>query len=336
MLTHTENRFFRFVVVAGVNIAVVFGMLLLLEVCVRVFCPDIKPLGTSRDLALDGRFGNSPGLRPLTTGTCDGTQVAVDALGFWKYSTETRGDVDSWLFLGDSVTMGIGIEPDSTFSGRIAAVLRQSRILNPSWIGYSSADYVAVVSALLLRNAIPELKSGIHHVTIFWTLNDVYSNYDIGLLPGAQVREFGAGFYTFIKKHYRTYEWLKNMFFDRPKEYFEFDRKFYHQGDPHFTAAVADLDSIRKICAATGTRLEVVLMPYEYQLRSKNMSLLEPQKVLSHALDSLDIRHYDATPTLAAPGQDIRLLFRYGDGIHFSSRGHEVMSKYIREMLIDR
>ncbi len=336
MTAHTNMRFFRILLVIGVNIAVVSGMLLLLEICVRIFCPEIRPLGTSRELAIDERFGHSPGLRPMMTGFCDGVEVTVDAVGFWKYSTEPRGDVDAWLLLGDSVTMGIGIEPDSTFSGRIAADCRRSRILNPSWIGYSSADYVAVVSALLLSNAVPEVQSRIHHVTIFWTLNDVYSNRDIGLQPGAQIREFGSTIYLFLKEHYRTYEWLKNVFFDRPKEYFEFDNAFYHEGDPRLSAALSDLDSLRKICEIARARLDVVLMPYEYQLRSKDKSVLAPQSILSHELDSLGIRYHDATPALAASVQNSKLLFRYGDGIHFSSRGHEVMSKYLRAILLDR
>ncbi len=304
-------------------------VLLLLEAYVRIFYPEIKTVGTSRELVIDNRFGVTPGLRPLSAGLCDGVLFSVDALGFWKYSGNARTEQPGWLLLGDSVTMGIGVDPDSTFSGRVAAMTSNVRILNPSWLGYSSSDYVAVATALLRNENLSPRKPTIQHLTLFWTLNDVYSNFNIALSPGTEVREYGSFFYLALKRYFRAYEWLKTCFYDRSRDYFEFDKTFYHTGDPRFVRALSDLDSLKRLCNAKGVQFDVVLMPYEYQLRQRESSSFAPQALLASALDSMRVQHFDSTPMLVDAAQNSKALYQFGDGIHFSKRGHELIARYI-------
>jgi len=327
-----KHKAFRLASLVVFNMGTTLVILFLLEVYVRLAHPDIQSAGIARNLVIDPGYGSSARLRPGATGRSDGVLFTVDDLGFWQYSAKLDTALSDWLLLGDSVTMGIGVDPDSTFAGKLARVCSRFRILNPSWVGYSSADYIAVASAFLHDKTFPGLTAKIQHVTVCWTLNDVYSSCTVGLPPGTTVRNYGSTFLVWLKQHYRTYIWLKSIFFDRPKDYFEFDRKFYQKDDPHLVAALADLDSLKRLCATAGVDLDVMFLPYEYQLRPGNKSSLVPQAIVFQALDSLGIRYYDTTPIFTASSLSSKSLYRFGDGIHFSSRGHDVLFNYLHKI----
>jgi lysophospholipase L1-like esterase len=277
-------------------------------------------------------YGISSGLHPLSSGLSGGKMFSVDALGFWKYAAHPDHPAGGWLLLGDSVTMGIGVEPDSTFAGRLAAFFPGWLALNPSWIGYSSADYLNVVRTLLAQPRVAASSvAPIRRVTIFWTLNDIYSHCDVGLPPGQAVREYGSSILNWLRQHYRTYAWLKRMFFDRPKAYFDFDAQFYRPDDPRFVAASQDLSDIKTLCGNAGVQLDIVLLPYEYQLRRADSASYYPQVVLRDRLDSLHIRWYDFASTFRGLPGNRDSLYLFGDGIHFSEHGHREIARFVQD-----
>lgn len=304
-----------------VNILSILVVLAIGEGIVRILYPEISPIGTSHDLAEDSVYGHSDGLRPGAKGMSDGAMVEVDATGFWKYSSASGDTTDhGWLLLGDSVTMGIGIDPDSTFAGLLAATVRTVRIMNPSWIGYSSADYVNVLDHLFEGGR----RGMISHVTIIWTLNDVYSHLDFGNQPGTAVRRTGGELMLWIQQNVYSYQWLKSTFMDRPKDYFLYDLPFYNATGKHFRAAVDDLRRIRDLCTHAGVHLDVLILPYEFQLREPDKRWLVPQRRITQALQKLAIDYVDATVPFASYSHP-RALFRFGDGIHFSALGHRAI-----------
>ncbi len=232
------------------------------------------------------------------------------------------------------LTMGIGVAPDSTFAGRLSALCPAWRILNPSWVGYSSADYLNITRALLsTESPARSTVSSIRRVTIFWTLNDVYSHCDVGVPPGQVLRANGFPILNWLRQHYRTYAWLKQMFFDRPKAYFEFDSQFYRRDDPRFVAALHDVSAIRDVCTKRNVELQIVLLPYEYQLRPIDSGAHLPEQLLSQMLDSLHVQWCDLTPSLRKLPGNPQSLYLYGDGIHFSKRGHREISRDVQEAL---
>lgn len=275
---------------------------------------------------MDSLYGNLQGLRPLARGLSDGEESSVDALGFWKYAARPDSLADGWLLLGDSAAMGIGVEPDSTFAGRLAARWPGWRILNASWIGYSSAGYLNVARALLAdhRTSVRQTPV-IRRVTLFWTLNDVYSRVDVGGPPGQVVREHGSSVLKWVRRYCRAYAWLKRLVFDRPK--------VCRRDDPRFVAALGDVVGLKALCDSAGVRMEIFLLPYEFQLRQTDSASFQPQRLLSQVLDSLTIAWYDPATTLRdAPG-DPGGLYRFGDGIHFSPRGHLDIFSYLEGAL---
>jgi hypothetical protein len=53
-----------------------------------------------------------------------------NALGGWKYKKQIADSLNKWLLLGDSVTMGIGIDNDSTFAGIMDKSFRDVNRIN--------------------------------------------------------------------------------------------------------------------------------------------------------------------------------------------------------------
>jgi hypothetical protein len=131
------------------NLAIALLFVGALEMFVRLTIPEIQELGTDASLITPNTYGPSAGLTPNCTAKCYGAAVRTDSEGFIQYSSNDLDHGPSWLILGDSVTMGVGVNSDSTFSGLLAASLDSLKVLNPSLIGYSSRDYVNVLRVLL-------------------------------------------------------------------------------------------------------------------------------------------------------------------------------------------
>jgi hypothetical protein len=304
-----------------INATLTVALLLAIEGCVRVTHPEIRPMVNDRSLIVDSVYARSAGLRPEAHGLSMGTPVSVSPDRFWVYSHQVPQSSSGWLLLGDSVTMGIGVDPDSTFAGRLSAVVSDSlRVLNPAVIGYDSFDYLNVLSALLDRQDLR-----IERATLFWCLNDVYANLPVKTAPHG-LRKVVPFLRNFIYRHVRTYQWLKAAFFDRPRAYYLHDKQFYTESGDYLRKAIDDLAQIKAVTESSGILFQVVLLPYEYQLRTNDFL---PQQVMKENLSAAQISVVDLAGPLAElpnPGQ----LFLYGDGMHFSEFGHRHVFQYLQ------
>ncbi|WP_412068230.1 SGNH/GDSL hydrolase family protein [Rubrivirga sp. IMCC43871] len=312
------------------NVAGVVALLLLLEGTVRVLRPDIGPAGTDAGLFLDSAFvdarGRTTGLRPGARGIANGAPVAVDADGFHVYAGNASApdSAGTWLWLGDSVTFGVGVPADSTVAGRLAARQDTTRILNAAVLGWGTPDYRRRLNAALAAGLAPA------RVTLLWCLNDA----DTGRpSPPGSVPLWRDGLVkakTALNARSRLYRLAKDATLDRPARYFAYDRAFYEPlaappplpDSASISRALADLGAIRDALAARGIPFEIVVAPYEPQLRPDGDPT--PQRVLSPRLRALGIPTLDLLPAFRAVPGDPASLYLWSDGIHFSARGHAV------------
>ena len=324
------RRAYRVLKTIFINVLVAVTILLVIEIGVRIFHPEITPMGTNRNLFAPRVYQNSIAPKPNAIGMSCGVEFRVDQQGFWKYSAAFDSTKPSWLLLGDSVTMGMGVDPDSTFAGRLAAAADSFNILNAAVIGYASTDYRHVAEGLL-QDVPANGKSALHiqHVALFWCLNDVYANVGDFGAPGQTVRQISGGLLKFLKLHFYTYQWLKTLLLDRGRDYYLHDRSFYAEAGPHVQAAMQDLHHIHALAQKNNLRFEVVLLPYQYQLRAGASDRL-PQSVMQKNLESMGIAVYEVTDFLRTVRNETAALYRYGDGIHFSPAGHAVLAKYLQ------
>jgi hypothetical protein len=224
--------------------------------------------------------------------------------------------------------MGIGVSPDRTFAGIIAARLRDVRILNPSVVGYASDDYLKVLSVILTSSKYQNLQ--IRRVTVVWCLNDIYGGIKGVVDPDQAVRRFVGPLLTFVQRNVYLYQWLKSVLFDRPYRYFEHDSRLYTA--ENVEAAASHLKAIADLCSQHSLQCDVVLLPYEYQLRSNgDEDAFLPQDILTRRLRSISVSVLDPGAYFKQLSPSPSDLFLFGDGIHLSEMGHLLLANYLFE-----
>ena len=316
---------------AGRVLAINAGLLLLLvgaaEGLVRVLTPFGAPAGTEAVLYADSVYvspgGVSPGPRRGARGRTMGVLRRVDGDGFWRTSQPVTPGDSAWLWLGDSVTMGIGVDEDSTFAARLDD-LRGLRTRNAALVGYGTADYRRALEDRLAEPGLP-----VRRVTVAWCLNDATPR---GAGPEASLRRWAGGPLAWLAVHSAVYRAAKATLLDRPLLYYTHDRAFY--ADPaRLAPALRDLRAMRDAARRAGVPLDVVVLPYEAQLRLPGADSLAgdrlPQRVLGAALARLGIPATDVTDRLARYPEP-SALFLPSDGIHFSAAGHAAVAEAVR------
>lgn len=309
-----------------INVFVVAILLVGIEIAIRVTHPEITPLGTDARLVSDSVFSELPGPNPKASGTSNGATFHVDADGFWRYSVKNDAGAPSWLLIGDSVTMGMGVDPDSSYAGILARRFPRLTIRNPSLIGYSSSHYARLIEYFVTSEA--SRVHPIERITIFWCLNDASSGNQVAE-PNQQHRRIAEPLLSKARRHAFTYQWIKASFFDRPQAYYRHDSRFYT--GKSLELAVADLESIAELCFEHDYSCDIILLPYEYQLREH---LLEPQQLLAERLAGLPVEIYNPAQWLLNTAGSPDDLYLYGDGIHFSERGHRLIADYVADTVM--
>lgn len=297
----------------------------LLEAGTRIFYPEIKLPGTQQSLLKDSVYFDSQGYKPNSSGLSSDVLKRTDESGFLKYSSGSKSK-NKILFLGDSATMGIGVENDSTFAGILNNSSNMITILNPSLIGYSSHDYKNIVEKLIANEKNESL---IKHIYIFWCLNDVYSNLPVSNSPEIANDSFWNEVVIFLRNNSHFYHLLKSLISDRPKAYYLYDKNFYRSEDKHFKQALADLIEIDSLAKENHLNVDLFLLPYEYQLRdNKYGKRNSPQNLLTEKLKSTSMMTHDCAAAFNID-ENVDDYYLFGDGIHFSILGHKSMAKFI-------
>ena len=321
--------------VLTVNLATVVVIFLVLEGVVRLTHPDLGPIGTDGALLDDFVYGQTRGYNRNSSGTSNGAVFNIDERGLISYEKPYNRENPSVLLIGDSVTMGIGVDPDSSFAGILSKSLDTVNVVNPSLIGYASTDYQRLVHYFLANPRVVQLeKMDIQHVLLFWCLNDIYADLPPTAVPGGDVRRLGGEMLHHVRLNVRLYQVLKNMFFDRARSYYEYDELYYTPSGLYFQRAVSDLKKIKETCDKNGVPLTVILLPYEYQIRAKDGVPIDlPQSVLKQAIEDPEFRILDLHEVLRSRPEASKALYLYGDGIHFSKTGHRVVAEYVLDVL---
>ncbi len=319
----------KIIIIALYNLVIVILLCIIFEMLIRLFIPEIKyGGGTSKELLIPSMYSSSPGLAANYRGESNRIIKSTNAYHSWLYNKKLNSNKKKILFLGDSVTMGIGIENDSTFAGRLSNYFK---IINPSLIGYSSIDYLNVFNAFVVEN---RFDLNFDAVIIFWTLNDIYSNYPTQDPPSFQSDDFLYPIINFLRRNSKAYIFLKDIFSDRSKAYFEYDRRYYSLNDTLLQSPVQNINGISSKCKQLNIPFYLFIFPYEYQLRQTNDStILNPQKILTNLLTQSEIEVIDCIAAFPSGNGNVKDYYLYGDGIHFSEKGHQLIASFIGKKL---
>ncbi|MCF8302050.1 MAG: SGNH/GDSL hydrolase family protein [Bacteroidales bacterium] len=311
-----------------INALILIAVIGLMETAIRLFYPDIRLQGIDNDLVTDGVYGSTPGLKPNVSGEAMDRTVTTNQWGFRSTGRMPDTSRKSKLLLGDSVTLGVGVEDDSTFPAILQDHYEEFNLLNASFAGYAVNDYHNIVKHLANNNNYK-----IDEVVLFYCLNDLYleSNNE----PALSKNKWIGRVFRFLKTHSYFYIWLKGIFFDRPETYFHYDLQFYKHPSKAFNQALQTIKQIKMRCMQAGWDFSIVLLPYEYQLRETKDSLRGlPQKKLIQYFDNENIKVYDPVNYLKAKPIEPSAAYLFADGIHFSEKGHRLLAEYLRKNAI--
>ena len=302
-------------------LATILVLLFLLEIGVRLFSSDVVTQGTDSSLLLEGRFGITPGLQPNARGDVFGKTIVIDENGFLQNKCTSKKKKKKILILGDSVTMGVGVDGDSTFVGKLQAYYCDSlQIDNLSLIGYNVNDYERILNTLNKEKKIADYDE----IIIFWCLNDNYLH-----AKNTTATEENK-VQSFFLTHSYLYCWLIKSRSDASLNYFNNDCAYYE--DPASLKNLNDkISSIEKIRASKKTC--IIALPYESQLRNFQAVDLFPQRVLAEMMKGHPIGFKDCTTFLKSKSENSKDLYLYADGIHFSNEGHQAVFEYLLKNL---
>jgi len=308
----------------GFSLVVIVGILFLLEGFSRLLLTKLYSRDFDSSLIIENKYSTSSGLKPSAKGKVWGQQFTTDKFGGRASGVPLNSTKKKWLFIGDSVTEGVGVDDESTFASRHARDFLSYDVLNISLIGYSVTDYYNVLNHWLENDTSVEL------VTLFFCLNDVYGTQKSTDLPKMGRQDWIGEISGFLQSNYSTYKLMKLIAFRYNDRYFQYDLQFYQPEHLYFLNTVNALKVCQELCNQRGVFFQVVMMPYQSQLRSENPNALQPQKLLGAYCLTNEIEFSDAYDYLKNR-TNVDELYLFGDEIHFSVKGHDAMAGFLSE-----
>jgi len=300
----------------GIIILLIFLTLIgLIEGSVRWLYPEIPPQHSDRRLFDPHKYGRTYGYKALATGEEMGVLVITDEHGF-RTSPHSRQlhTSEHVLVLGDSVSVGNGVEAEQTYPSLLEEKLGK-KVLNASVTGYRIVDYVEVLGNIV-DNFKPQL------VIIGICLNDVSPTSQANIVGIARKKKADGevtpderrypnmfvrtlryindnylDFHTFLGSYSRTYVLVKSLATDSARDHFLADELYYD--DPQTIEVLSSQFTKLKRLLTDEKPLVLFIFPYEYQLRAGSLEVLEPQKIIKEAGHRAGVTIYDLYDELA-------------------------------------
>jgi lysophospholipase L1-like esterase len=307
------------------TIFVVIVLLALLEGTARIVLSKIYNRDFDSSLIVDNKYFTSSGLKANATGYVWGKPFHTDSFACRKNPKPFSGKKKKWLFIGDSVTEGVGVDDSSTFAALVAAREDSVNIMNYSLIGYSDADYLNVLKTLLSAKDSSVIKA-----TIFFCLNDVYGSAKTNQLPVMAKQNLMGSVNKWMQANYSTYKLVKLLTYSMSDRYFKYDVQFYTKGNPFFTESMQRLKECDSICSLSGVKMNVLMLPYRSQLTGQDLNEM-PQTMVRYFCLQNDIVFDAITSSTALISDPVSgdFLYLFADEIHFSVAGHKMVANYI-------
>lgn len=340
--------------ILAINAAVFVFLLLLLEGAVRVAVPGVQPLGEDARLYVEDQYGTSPGYAANAHGLSLDAEFVTDEYGRRIVPGETApapARQQTILFVGDSVSVGFGVEAKSILPHILERLLDNHRVVNAAVTTHNSRDYANVLATLL-----PAIRP--EGIIVGLCLNDFNREYKFAKLSQQdRAQRSGEGnrsavpswlryindhvfdFKSVLRRHSRLFVWIKSRVFDSSANVFQKDRKLYLR--PNAQAQITKhISRLKELARDHNAWIEFFIFSYEYQLRSAEQADLFPQQVIKAAASDAGITihglHRALADHLRASGETSKSLYLFSDPMHFSAAGHDVIAHLVHTRIAHR
>ena len=262
------------------------------------------------------KYGNSNGLKSNLNTLVWGKKFSTDSIGSRPANKWTKRPKRVWI--GDSVLEGLGVGDNALVTFLIQNGDTVFQHLNLAHAGNNTLDYINIVNAItdiLDESYISDTK----FISIVYCINDVYAKTDeqVNMKRSAPLQLI-ANFLRILN----TYKLVRFMLFQNSDFYFKYDSSLY-QDEENLLRIENHFKAIKETCVYNSIELNVFLMPYKSQFKSRDYN---PQLILSKILDALSISNTIVDDRYL----DVNQIDRYylpSDEIHFSVEGHKALAE---------
>ncbi len=249
-----------------------------------------------------------------------GVDVRTNADGFRDddYPVE-KGDKRRFMFLGDSLTLGWGVEKEETFEHHLEQqldALEPTEVIN---LGVGNYNTTQEVNLFLDKG----LKYAPDDVVLFYFINDAEPLPKKAGVPVVGHSRLITFFWSRIKA-------ARARLSPDTADYREYYSALYRDGADGWTKSQAALLQLRDACADAGIGLRVVLLPELHQLDPYTFAP-EYEQVMGF-LAANGIRARDLTPRFQDE-PDPRTLWVSLDDAHPNARAHALIAEYTLDFL---
>jgi len=339
------GRIKNILVICGINLLILAALFCLIEITVRFMCPDLIICGIRGDYLQQNKYGGSYGLKPNVHGRIFEKKVITDDYGFRIEDIEKPvSDPDfKILFLGDSISFGLGIDARYAFPYILRNNIKSCRVINTSVPGYGIDDYFNVMTAVS-----DEIKYDGIIVTI--CLDDYVSiaqktikNYfdDLNgrekLIRNGFTRfivKFNNSFFdfnSFLREHSKAYMLVRDRIIDTSRVVFEAQDSIYSAPDIR-DRVLSSMKKIHDFAYRHNKWLIFVVVPMEYQMRNHaSTQYLRPQDIINTVSAKASFEVIDMYPYFKESSRSGTSLFI--DSMHLSKTGHKIVADAVYRRL---
>jgi lysophospholipase L1-like esterase len=314
-----------------ISLVILLILVALIEGAVRWLYPEIPPQFSDRRLFDGHKYGRTYGYKSLASGEELGALVMTDEHGF-RTSARSRQRIiseEQILVLGDSVSVGVGVEAEQTYPSLLEDKLGK-RVLNASVTGYGIVDYAEVLGHIA-GNFKPQL------VIVGICLNDVSPTSQANIVTLTRTRKEDVEVSPDERRYptllMRTLRYINDNYlnFHSARDHFEADRLYYR--DAEIIEFLSSQFAKLKRSLTDEKVLLFVLFPYEYQLRIGSLEILEPQNIIKEAGRRAGVTIYDPYEELSeylkVKKVPSRAIYLFNDPLHFNSVGHHALADLV-------
>jgi len=267
-----------------------------------------------------------------------GKYARIDSNGFRVPLDDSVYDKNktSILFLGDSVSFGVGVKEKETFIGLLRGKSNKN-ILNASVSGHNLESYL-----YFIEKYNNKLDSKFNEAIIFLCLNDIISYQ--GVLPKKTLTEnndnnkfiennvknnISLKINIFLREKSTLFVFLKGLLTNPAKRHYNYISWMY-KNEESLKQYKKSISKIAIFSKSKNIKTTFVLLPYAYQINNKcELQFMVPQSKIKKIFEELNLVIYDYSYKFCNNPMN-KFFFLPFDPVHLSTDGH----KYVNSLLI--
>lgn len=242
------------------------------------------------------------------------------------------------FFIGDSVTLGNGVDEEKTFVGLLRKNSQFYEIINSSVFGYQIYHFVQRIEEI---DNFEEVKKIIYVLT----LNDIFPSSNIEIIDDLKIDKKYRGLKNlrkfinvdylhkanaFLRNKSYLYMYLKGKIFDPSKNWFNATYSYYIKYD--LLELENFLVKLTEKSKNLNSELNIVLLPYEFQTRNCLDKFFMPQRKIKTILKKNKIKFYDFSSEFCNEKNPNKLFYKF-DPMHLSEKGHKFTYKLLKNAI---